>query len=305
MRHVRVQKIYVAITCSPALRGEREARRPIPPDGRGTDVSPGRQDVGGIHLYGLCAKCNGKASKFDGAYGEFARAMDPLWFKRWQIHLPPLITTLPVEFDPGSVVRSILGMCATGPLIKRHWAELPLQLATGEPVEMPSEIRLYLALARGLTARVAGPILGYHAAGPNHRKDSLGVPVGRGAVASVYFPPLAWELVLGTIESTLPDEGWADVSSWTEIRAGDTHSFSDLVAALPAVCHPKHHPTRHQHWLDLVDTEAAPIVQCANVKGGPPDPLVPVLAAGKYASTDELASCAAPRSMTHPIYLPW
>jgi hypothetical protein len=53
------------------------------------------------------------------------------------------------------------------------------------------------------------------------RRDSAGLPVGINAVASVYFPPLAWELIYPG-ETTLTDEGRADVTSWTMFAPGDT-----------------------------------------------------------------------------------
>lgn len=93
-------------------------------------------------------------------------------------------------------------------------------LASGSPLEIPSKLRLFLALTRGRTARVAGPIAGFPVAGPM-RRDSAGLPVGINAVASVYFPPLAWELIYPG-ETTLTDEGRADVTSWTMFAPGDT-----------------------------------------------------------------------------------
>jgi hypothetical protein len=262
---------------------------------RGNEIEPGRQLAGGIHLYGLCAKCNKRAGRFDSAYRDLVEPLRGMWAKYWQIELPPLLRTPSVAFDPGSVARSILlGMCATGPLIRRHWPELPTRLADGDPVELPTEMRLYLALARGLTARVAGPIVGYHAAGPHYRLDSRGVPVGRSSISSVYFPPLAWELV-HAMETTLPAEGWVDVSDWTTVQPGATHILSDLVPALPAVCHPKHHPTLHEHWLEMLDTELAPIVECANVEGGSPDPRAPALQTRICVSPDYFKDLARQR----------
>lgn len=222
------------------------------------EVDSGRQDPGGIHLYGLCGDCNSQAARYDKAYGAFAKQMRPLWVRPWKLHVPPLISMPPVIFDPGAVVRSILlGMCAIGPIIQRHWADWPAQLASGTPLEMPPELRLFLALARGVTARVAGPIAGFPVAGTNLRRDSLGKPVGINAVASVCFPPLAWELIYPG-ETALTDERWADVTSWTTIKPGSTRVLSELVPALPTVCHPWHDPKRSQHWVELFSSEITP-----------------------------------------------
>jgi hypothetical protein len=264
------------------------------------EVDSGRQDPGGIHLYGLCADCNSQAGQYDDAYGDFARQMRPLWVKPWQVHVPAVISLPPVTCDPGAVVRSILlGMCATGPLIHRQWPDWPIQLASGTPVEMPPELRLYLALARGMTARVAGPIAGFPVAGLL-RRDSSGNPVGINAVASVYFPPLAWELIYPG-ETTLSDQRWANVTNWTTIEPGDTRVLSELVPALPAVSHPWHDPTRNQHWVELFSSEVTPIIECANVEGGPPDLRAPsTLEKRAYVSTEMFNELLRKRGMTPP-----
>lgn len=234
----------------------------------GNEVDRGRQSEGGIHLYGLCGDCNTAAGRFDEAYGHLADAARQLWVKSWQIEVPPTIALPRVAFDPGGVVRSILlGMCATGPFIRRHWPDLPSALVSGNALELPPELRLYLALARGMTARVAGAIAGFHVLGPHLRRGSSGAPLGINAAASVYFPPLAWELI--HVDETVLTEGrWEDVSSWTTITPGQTHLLSDLVPALPWVCHPWHHPTRSEYWVEMFDSELTPIVECANIEGG-------------------------------------
>lgn len=244
--------------------------------GANHEVGRGRQLDGGIHLYGLCADCNTKAGRFDGAYGDLAAALRSLWVKSWQVELPPTIKMPRVTFDPGGVARSILlGMCATGPHIRHKWPDLPVEIASGARMELPPELRLHLAMARGLTARVAGAIIGFHLYGPHMRRGTSGRPLAINAAASVYFPPLAWELILPG-ESILPHGGWPDVSSWTTIKPGEIHLLADLVPALPAVCHPWHHPTRSEHWVELFSSELTAIVECANVEGGPPDPRVPL-----------------------------
>ncbi|MFY2861153.1 hypothetical protein ACOJVU_15675 [Mycobacterium sp. THU-M104] len=250
-------------------------------------VGSGRQDLGGIYLYGLCKDCNSDAGKYDGAYGHFAEALRPLWVKPWQIEVLPLISTPSITFDPGAVIRSILlGMCATGPIIHQRWPDFPSQLMSGSPLQTPPEIRLYLALARGVSARVAGPMFGQHVRGPHLRRSASGAPLGISAVASVYFPPLAWELV-HALETALTQDRWVDVSSWTAFKPGEAHVLHDLVPALPVVCHPRHHPDRDEAWVELLSTEICPIVECANIEGGPPDPLAPTLNERRQVSMDE------------------
>jgi hypothetical protein len=249
----------------------------------------GRQEPGGIHLYGLCDDCNSQAgAKYDDAYGDFANALRPHRVKSWQLQVPHLMSTPGVAFDPGAVVRSILlGMCATGSLIREHWPGFPVQLLSGASVQLPPELRLYLGFARGLTARVSGAISGFHIAGPHLRRGSGGQPLGINAVASVYFPPLAWQLVHAG-ESILDREKWADVSGWTAIDPGETYMLSDLVPVLPVVCHPRHHPGRDEGWIEFLNDKIAPIIECANVDGGPPDPLAPTLDPRKHVSMTEM-----------------
>ena len=188
-------------------------------------------------------------------------------------------------------------MCATGPLIKRKWPDLPPALAEGSPVELPTDVRLYLALSRGLTARVACPIAGFHVLGPNVRRAASGLLVGINAVASVYFPPVAWELV-HTGDTILTDQCWADVGSWTNFRPGDRHLLDELVPSLPAVCHPWHHPTRNEHWAELLSSEITDIIECANVDGGPPDPMSPAtLAKRAHLTTEEMQELARQRGI--------
>jgi hypothetical protein len=264
----------------------------------GNEVDAGRQSQGGIHLYGLCSDCNTAAGRFDRAYGHLADGVRQLWVKSWQIEVPQTIAMPQIAFDPGGVVRSILlGMCATGPFIRRHWPDLPPQLVSGTVLELPPELRLYLALARGMTARVAGPIAGFHVLGPHQRRGSTGAPLGITAAASVYFPPLAWELIhVG--ETVLTVDRWADVSSWTTIGPGETHLLSGLVPALPAVCHPWHHPTRSEYWVELFSTELTPIVECVNVEGGPPDPRGPLtLDKRAHVSVDDFRAIARRRGI--------
>ena len=243
-------------------------------------------------------ECNTAAGRFDEAYGHLADAARQLWVKSWEIEVPFTIGMPRFAFDPGGVVRSILlGMCATGPFIRRHWPDLPPQLLSGNPLELPPELRLYLALARGLTARVAGAIAGFHVFGPNLRRGSSVAPLGISAAASVYFPPLAWKLIhVG--ETTLIQDRWADVSSWTTITPGGTRLLSDLVPALPAVCHPWHHPTRNRYWVELFSTELTPIIECANVEGGPSDLRAPLtLDKRAHVSMDEFRKIAGQRGV--------
>ncbi|WP_165756757.1 hypothetical protein, partial [Mycolicibacterium doricum] len=227
------------------------------------------------------------------AYGQFANDLRVVWIKNWNIEVPRLIAMPPVLIDPGAVARSILiGMCATGPSIQRQWTSLAEGLLSGGPFQMPSSIGIYLALARGKTARVAGPIAGFHVTGPYVRRNLAGVPRGINAIASVYFPPLAWELVHKS-NTTLVDDAWVDVSCWTELHPGEIHPFTDLVSGLPAVCHSWHHPSRNEGWAELMDSNLVAIVECFNVEGGPADfATPPTVSKRAHITTDEIETLA-------------
>lgn len=268
----------------------------------GHDVSTGRPDPGGIHLPGHCLKCNGLASKFDGAYGALATALQPCWNKSITLSLPKQIAVPDVAFDPGAVARSILlGMCATGALLEHHWPGLPMSLTTGEPVTLPTDIKLYVALARGRSARVAGSIFGWHLGGPNERRGEDGNQIGIMAVASVYFPPLAWELVYTARDSILDELGWVDVSNWTQYQAGQVRRLAQLVPKLAPTLHPWHDPYRNGHWTELFNSDHVPIVECANIEGSEPDPALPLtLDSRAYVSTEQFIEMAKERGINVP-----
>ncbi|WP_336819967.1 hypothetical protein [Gordonia sp. MMO-8] len=100
------------------------------------------------------------------------------------------------------------------------------------------------------------------------RYTPSGAPIGISSVGSIYFPPLAWELVHSG--PTLLDEyRWADVSNWMQYDVGQVVSLQSLVTALPHTAHPWCHPVLNEHWSELAATEYAPIIECANIEGGP------------------------------------
>lgn len=240
----------------------------------GGTVRIGRQKLGGIHFLGHCADCNSRiGERYDAYYAQFADLLRPSWVKDWRISCPPQIKVPDGEFYPGKVIRSILlGMCALTPYMQREWPDFVAGLMAGEPVDLPGDLKLYLALARGMSARVNGTVAGFYLLGPKRRYGSDGLPHGINAVASVYFPPLAWELVHdGT--SVLGDDGWADVSNWSTVPPAEPHQLSEYFTDLPVVAHPQHTPGDHENWIDLFAEELAPISECMNILNETPDPL--------------------------------
>ena len=289
-RKTRLSKAHIPAQCAGNTMLVKRYRTLV----NGDELDAGRGDIGGIYLYGLCKQCNSSAGTYDVAYGQFADALRPLWARSWELALPPRIEVPPVSADIGAVARSILlAMCATGSFIQTNWPGLPKALIGGAAVDLPDGIRLYLALSRGRTARVAGPVAGFYGLGPKHRTTPSGMAKGINAIASVYFPPVAWELVQHDESSMLLDDGWADVTDWTMTEPGSLHDLPALVGALPAVCHPSHHPRDHNYWFEVFAPELTEIVECANVDGGPVDASVPLLKGQRSHLDSELIESIA------------
>lgn len=212
-------------------------------------VSVGRNKLGGIHFLGHCADCNSRiGERYDQAYGDFAALMRAAWVKDWRISCPPIIEVSGGNFYPGRVIRSIvLGMCAVEPSIYTKHPAFVEGLMDGSAVEFPGDTRLFLALARGMSARVNGVVGGIYTMGPKRRYADDRTPIGILSTASVYFPPLAWELA-NSEKSFLPDDGWADVSEWAKLSPGEQHDVSEYFTRLPVVAHPQHSPDSHEDW---------------------------------------------------------
>ena len=124
--------------------------------------------------------------------------------------------------------------------------------------------------------------------------------IGINAIASVYFPPLAWELIHAG-ESILDKHGWVDVSKWTQLPPGEIHKLTDLVPSLPATCHPYHHPDLNDHWTEVLNSGLVDITECVNIEGGPPDPASPLtLTTRAHATIDEFREVGRRLGLTGP-----
>jgi hypothetical protein len=211
----------------------------------GDVVTRGTPRSGGLHMYGLCAACNGLQSEHDSAYGALAGAVrgcapgsDLLTGRR--------VTMPGARIRPGAVARStLIGMFALNPglrAIVRAAAEALLSRSSRVPLEGQ---RLMLALAAGRTARVAGAMLGRHVMGEPARRGTIGWH----SHAQVYFPPLAWQLT-DTKPGLLDREGWRDVTAWLLLPPDRAVRLNTAVPDLPAVVHPLH--GRHwEGWLEM------------------------------------------------------
>lgn len=208
-------------------------------------VTRGTARSGGLHMYGLCAGCNGLQSEHDPAYGALAGAV------RRCAPCSDLLTGQRVAMPntrirPGMVARStLIGMLALNPGLR---AILPAaaQALLSRSDRVPIEgHRLMLALSAGRTARVAGAMLGRYVMGEPARRG----PIGWYSHAQAYFPPLAWHLT-DTERGLLDRERWRDVSDWLLLPPDQVVRLDAAVPDLPVAVHPLH--GRHwEGWLEM------------------------------------------------------
>lgn len=235
------------------------------------EVEPGRAKLGGIHFYGHCAACNSRiGQRYDAAYGDFAEIMREVWIKDWKLEYPTVVQVPDGTFYPGKVVRSILlGMCATSSYMYTRWPGFVQSMLEGEAVRFPFDLHLYLALGRGRSARVNGHTAGMDFA-PNASRSENGTSLITMSVSSVYFPPLAWELVIG--DRSFPRvDGWIDIGSWSLLDSSTECEISDLIPPLPAVAHPQHTADRREHWAEMMSNEISIYAECMDIENVKPD----------------------------------
>jgi hypothetical protein len=127
-------------------------------------------------------------------------------------------------------------------------------------VPLPAQMALKVAITPGPMARVTGAMNGFLMFGPRIRDE----PIGIGAFAQIYFPPLAWQLC-DPFRSTLLDaEGWVDVTNWLEISPLERAPLSSLCSSLPVVVHPHQQVGLTDHWVEMFSDEFCFIVESDN-----------------------------------------
>ncbi|SOC56087.1 hypothetical protein SAMN05421879_106197 [Ornithinimicrobium cerasi] len=202
---------------------------------------------GGLWLRTLCQDCNGLASKYDGAYGDFAEALLP-HVGGHPLTLPSRNGVPPVAVAPGRVARSVLhAMVALAPsfnVIDRRFVRDLLE--DGDDLRLPGGMSLRVALTSDRHARIASA---YHL----HRV--LGVRQDYEAFAEIYFRPLVWLLTGGpsTFGNSLPDqEGWGDATDWIAYtREAQRADLRDVLTRLPHTVHPSHRPGSADQWIEM------------------------------------------------------
>ncbi|MEU8075932.1 hypothetical protein AB0B31_10820 [Catellatospora citrea] len=220
---------------------------------------------GGLYVYGLCAACNGLQSRYDRAYGELATALRGLWARSWLVRLPNMPSLPAADIRPGAVARSVLiGFFGVNPKLRELFPQLAASLiARDQAIILPRQMRLRLALARGPSARLGGPVGGMFLFGPRMNDR----PLGFNNFAHLYFPPLAWQLTADE-PSLLDVQRWAEVSEWLTRGADDVAALTALCPTLPVVAHPLHHPSQAEHWVEMFSGE---ITEIFEARGLPAD----------------------------------
>ena len=192
----------------------------------------GRPKEGGIWLYSHCHSCNSEVASVDDAYCKFAQIVRR-GMPRVGLVLPGYRWRAPAdEIRPGAIARSVLaGMFAFNPSLRELIPGVADMVATrsSDPVELPQDVRLRLALYPHRRARVSGSYVGWYVPlGPQHHKLGLATHAG------VYFAPLAWHLEMVDIVETSQSifqpmlETWADVSVWTTVEPDLSLSAEDV-----------------------------------------------------------------------------
>lgn len=152
---VPLTRTHVPPQCAGNSQGvQRHYLQTVTADGVPTVVRARKSWAGGLYVYGLCGQCNSNAGRWDGAYGALATALRPCW-SSGVLATPGGRIDLPsYEFSPSSVARSVLmGMFGVNRGLRaRHPALAQGLLDAAEPLALPPDLRLRVALAKGTTA---------------------------------------------------------------------------------------------------------------------------------------------------------
>ncbi len=226
-------------------------------DGEQKLVRSTKRRRGGLYVYGLCAACNGAAGQWDSAYKALADALRPLWVAE-ALAIPDNRLTMPdIDIHPSRVARSVLmGLFGLNHHLWERHPELAAALLVGaEGIALPADLRLSLALSRGRSGRLVGPV---------HTRQIFGSPTGRVLAlltdAAVYFPPLAWQLA-APASDLLDQQGWVDVGDWLSMPTTESRNLRRLAASLPLVFEPTQDPALAKTLLHLFSDNITPIVE--------------------------------------------
>lgn len=200
---------------------------------------------GGLWFRTICRDCNTLASKYDGAYGDFARAILP-HISRYPLYVPKQNRVPPIAVAPGRVARSVLhGMVAMAPsMFVMHPTFIRDLQQDGDNLRLPAGLQLRVATTTDTHVRVASSY-SYHAV-LSRRLDYV-------ALAEIYFRPFVW--LLTSDRSLYPpladEENWGNATDWI-IYSKECYrtDLRDVLKSLP----PTRHPSRrgnYDEWMEL------------------------------------------------------
>jgi hypothetical protein len=222
-----------------------------------TGMKRGRPLDGGVWVLGLCQRCNhASGRRTDTPYAEFANAVRPFLRPSAGRSLLDPFASPDVMFAPGLVAQAVMfGMHAINPRLREIFPTMASDLKDiPSGMTLPEGARLWVALMRGHSARIAGPI-GYHRV-LYSRSDLI-------TFAEIFFPPFAWILTAPGQEHMqfLQEERWADASDWVRYDHGRTSvDLRNLAPRLPVVkaIHDRHDA---DGWLSMYSDEITPVLE--------------------------------------------
>lgn len=216
------------------------------------EIGPGRWQIGGMWVRGLCTECNNFAgSRYDQAYADFACRLlawfeaglgSTLWF--------PGAQAIPVA--PGRVTRSALsGMLGISPHLRILHPTLATQMKSGGPVRLPGNLTLQIAAYLGNDAYLTGPMLSGVMDGHARTLNTL---------AAITFRPLSWALATSDSKKEFAERGWIDASEWLLYEDGrETYDLRWLVpGGLPLIKTILHAPS--DDAVQMYSGEITPIM---------------------------------------------
>lgn len=215
-----------------------------------------------MFVFGLCAACNSTAGRlYDPAYAELADLLRPHWITDWRLELPLTIGLPTGEVRPGAVARStLIAMSSLTPKMFDDWPEfLGELLDPGAAPSLPNDVRLMMAYSRGMTGRAEG--FAATVIGPG--RDAFIT-----SFASIFFAPLAWQLVDEDSADPLSRQGWVDVSEWVTIPVTEIRAVNSLVKRMAATTHPLHNPNMvNGYWCHMSSEDVSILVETFDVTG--------------------------------------
>lgn len=213
---------------------------------------------GGLWLKTLCQPCNRLASKYDDAYGDFARRVSRVGrLRNNAVFLPVSAGGVPaVSVAPGRVARSVLhGMAALTPSLKLVHQGFLEELLRDDHVELPPSLQLRVARIEHPQCRVSSAYWMQQVLGERKNYDVL---------AEICFYPFLWVLRSPSSQSLGPSlvdtERWGDATDWIRydpvvVRA----DLRDVLDRLPLTVHPT--LRNRDEWMELLSDERSYVLE--------------------------------------------